>query len=66
MKFSIYMENNKLEMIFLIRTRNLFQQLMTDYQEWNRESTATEEHKVEQQLMPVLRAEWQILYEETN
>lgn len=48
-------------MTFLIRTKNLFQQLVTDNQEGNRKSTATEEHKIEQQLMPVLRAEWQIL-----
>jgi len=36
---------------------------MTDYQEGNGESTAAEEHKIEQQLMPVLCAEWHVLYE---
>lgn len=59
----LYKKSSELEMTFLIRTRHLFQQLMTDYQEGNRESTAAEEHKIEQQFMPVLRAEWHVLYE---
>lgn len=54
-------KESKRKMTFLTRTRNLFQQLVTDHQEGNGESTAAEDHKQGQQLMPVLRAEWQIL-----